>query len=74
MSVQPDDSISFLQLFMKSDQSVAENQFEVSLLQAIGNPIIKKDEDAATSKLNKVMTVLGDHLEQPFFFVQACIL
>ena len=60
---------------MKSDQSVAENQFEVSLLQAIGNPIIKKDEDAATSKLNKVMmTVLGDHLEQPSFFVQACIL
>jgi len=59
VSVQPDDSISFLQLFMKSDQSVAENQFEVSLLQAIGNPIIKKDEDAATSKLNKVTQLTG---------------
>eukprot|EP00111_Clytia_hemisphaerica_P011216 TCONS_00032857-protein len=57
---QADDPISFLQLFTKSDQSVAENQFEVSLLQAIGSVGTKKDESSAIStKLNKVSQLTG---------------
>ena len=39
VTAQPDDSIAFMQLFAKADQSVAENQFEISLLQAIGTPV-----------------------------------
>ena len=55
IKAQADDPISFLQLFTKADQSVAENQFEVSLLQAIGSVGTKKDESSAIStKLNKV--------------------
>lgn len=56
---QPDDPISFLQLFTKADQSIAENQFEVSLLQAIGNPVAKKEEEATSSKLSKVAQLTG---------------
>jgi len=56
---QPDDSIAFMQLFAKSDQSVAENQFELSLLQAIGNPLTKKDDDSTGLKLNKVTQLTG---------------
>eukprot|EP00794_Sanderia_malayensis_P017075 gene17075-18795_t len=56
---QPDDSISFLQLFSKDDQNVAENQFELSLLQAIGNPISSKNEDPKNTKLNKVAQLTG---------------
>jgi len=59
VTCQPDDPISFLQLFTKADQSIAENQFEVSLLQAIGAPITKKDEEAISSKLNKVAQLTG---------------
>lgn len=51
---QADDPISFLQLFTKADQSVAENQFEISLLQAIGSTGTIKDEQKMSSKLNKV--------------------
>ena len=44
-----------MQLFAKADQSVAENQFEISLLQAIGTPVGTKKDDAITnSSLNKV--------------------
>ncbi|XP_065072384.1 coatomer subunit beta-like [Rhopilema esculentum] len=56
---QPDDSISFLQLFAKSDQGVAEDQLQLSLLQAIGNPISSKEEDPKTSKLSKVAQLTG---------------
>jgi len=59
VSAQADDPISFLQLFTKADQSIAENQFEVSLLQAIGNPVAKKEEEAISSKLNKVAQLTG---------------
>jgi len=59
VSAQPDDPISFLQLFTKADQSITENQFEVSLLQAIGAPIMKKEEEAISSKLNKVAQLTG---------------
>lgn len=55
---QADDPISFLQLFTKADQSVAENQFEISLLQAIGNTGVTKEIDATSSKLNKVLVKL----------------
>ena len=51
---QADDPISFLQLFTKADQTVAENQFEVSLLQAIGSTGTKKEDQKMSSKLNKV--------------------
>lgn len=55
VTAQPDDSIAFMQLFAKADQSVAENQFEISLLQAIGTPVgTKKDDGIANSSLNKV--------------------
>ncbi|XP_047123999.1 coatomer subunit beta [Hydra vulgaris] len=56
---QPDESIAFLQLFVKSDQSVAENQFEVSLLQAINSPLMKKEDESMSSKLNKVAQLTG---------------
>lgn len=59
VTAQPDDPISFLQLFTKADQSTTENQFEVSLLQAIGAPIIKKEEELMSSKLNKVAQLTG---------------
>jgi len=59
VSAQPDDPISFLQLFTKADQSIAENQFEVSLLQAIGAPITKEKDEAISSKLNKVAQLTG---------------
>merc|ERR1719447_599992 len=59
VSAQPDDPISFLQLFTKADQSIAENQFEVSLLQAIGAPIAKEKDEAISSKLNKVAQLTG---------------
>ena len=56
VTAQPDDSIAFMQLFAKADQSVAENQFEISLLQAIGTPVgTKKDDAIANSSLNKVI-------------------
>ena len=56
VTAQPDDSIAFMQLFAKADQSVAENQFEISLLQAIGTPVgTKKDDAIASSSLNKVI-------------------
>ena len=57
VKAQADESIAFLQLFTKADQSVAENQFEVSLLQAIGNPVGKKEEEHISSKLNKVLQI-----------------
>lgn len=59
VSAQPDDPISFLQLFTKADQSVAENQFEVSFLQAIGAPLTKEKDEAISSKLNKVAQLTG---------------
>ncbi|XP_057297990.1 coatomer subunit beta-like [Hydractinia symbiolongicarpus] len=59
VKAQADESIAFLQLFTKADQSVAENQFEISLLQAIGNPINKKDEENISSKLSKVAQLTG---------------
>jgi len=61
VAVQADDSISFMQLFTKADQSAAENQFEVSLLQAIGTSSISKNDekDALSSKLNKVTQLTG---------------
>lgn len=61
MKAQADESIAFLQLFTKADQSVAENQFEISLLQAIGNPINKKDEENISSKLNKVILLFREY-------------
>lgn len=59
VKAQADDPISFLQLFTKSDQSAAENQFEISLLQAIGSVGVKKEENAVSSKLNKVTQLTG---------------
>lgn len=60
VTAQPDDSIAFMQLFAKADQSVSENQFEISLLQAIGSPIgAKKDDAIASSSLNKVAQLTG---------------
>jgi len=56
---QADDSIAFLQLFAKSDQGVAEDQLQLSLLQAIGNPIGSKQEDLKNSKLSKVAQLTG---------------
>lgn len=61
VKAQADESIAFLQLFTKADQSVAENQFEISLLQAIGNPINKKDEENISSKLNKVILLFREY-------------
>lgn len=54
MTVQADDPISFMQLTAKTEMSSKEDQFELSLLAAMGNTQRKEAADPLASKLNKV--------------------
>lgn len=56
VTVQPDDPISFMQLTAKNEMSSKEDQFQLSLLAAMGNTQRKEAADPLASKLNKVMT------------------
>jgi coatomer subunit beta len=57
--VQADDPISFLQLINKADLGMGENQFEVTLSQALGMTGKKDSDPLASSKLNKVTQLTG---------------
>lgn len=54
MTVQADDPISFMQLTAKNETSSKEDQFQLSLLAAMGNTQRKEASDPLASKLNKV--------------------
>ncbi|XP_048579124.1 coatomer subunit beta isoform X1 [Nematostella vectensis] len=58
MAIQADDPISFLDLLAKSESGITEDQFAVSLSQAVG-ATGKKEDDLQSSKLNKVSQLTG---------------
>ncbi|NXT14061.1 COPB protein, partial [Prunella fulvescens] len=58
VTIQPDDPISFMQLTAKNEMSSKEDQFQLSLLAAMGNTQRKEAADPLASKLNKVVTQL----------------
>lgn len=55
VTVQADDPISFMQLTAKNETSSKEDQFQLSLLAAMGNTQRKEAADPLASKLNKVI-------------------
>ncbi len=54
VTVQADDPISFMQLTAKNEMTSKEDQFQLSLLAAMGNTQRKEAADPLASKLNKV--------------------
>lgn len=54
VTVQADDPISFMQLTAKNEMCSKEDQFQLSLLAAMGNTQRKEAADPLASKLNKV--------------------
>lgn len=58
VTVQPDDPISFMQLTAKNEMNCKEDQFQLSLLAAMGNTQRKEAADPLASKLNKVTQYL----------------
>lgn len=54
VTVQADDPISFMQLTAKNEMTSKEDQFQLSLLAAMGNTQRKEASDPLASKLNKV--------------------
>ena len=52
--MQADDPISFMQLTAKNETTSKEDQFQLSLLAAMGNTQRKEAADPLASKLNKV--------------------
>eukprot|EP00069_Balaena_mysticetus_P011695 bmy_07190T0 len=59
VTVQPDDPISFVQLTAKNEMNCKEDQFQLSLLAAMGNTQRKEAADPLASKLNKVTQLTG---------------
>ncbi|XP_013919922.1 PREDICTED: coatomer subunit beta [Thamnophis sirtalis] len=59
VTIQPDDPISFMQLTAKNEMSSKEDQFQLSLLAAMGNTQRKEAADPLASKLNKVTQLTG---------------
>jgi len=59
VKVQADDPISFLQLTSQSELGTGENQFELTLSQALGMTGKKETDPLASSKLNKVTQLTG---------------
>jgi len=59
IKVQADDPINFLQLNSMSEMGVGENQFELTLSQALGMTGKKESDPLASSKLNKVTQLTG---------------
>ncbi|OWK18098.1 hypothetical protein Celaphus_00009062 [Cervus elaphus hippelaphus] len=57
VTVQPDDPISFMQLTAKNEMNCKEDQFQLSLLAAMGNTQRKEAADPLASKLNKIPIV-----------------
>lgn len=55
VTVQADDPISFMQLTAKNEMTSKEDQFQLSLLAAMGNTQRKEAADPLASKLNKVI-------------------
>lgn len=56
--MQADDPISFMQLTAKNEMTSKEDQFQLSLLAAMGNTQRKEAADPLASKLNKVRHAL----------------
>jgi hypothetical protein len=54
VAVQADDPISFMQLTAKNEMTSKDDQFQLSLLAAMGNTQRKEAADPLASKLNKV--------------------
>lgn len=59
VTVQADDPISFMQLTAKNETSSKEDQFQLSLLAAMGTTQRKEASDPLASKLNKVTQLTG---------------
>lgn len=59
VTVQADDPISFMQLTAKNEMTSKEDQFQLSLLAAMGNTQRKEAADPLASKLNKVRRKLS---------------
>ncbi|KAG7482207.1 coatomer subunit beta [Solea senegalensis] len=59
VTVQADDPISFVQLTAKNEMTSKEDQFQLSLLAAMGNTQRKEAADPLASKLNKVTQLTG---------------
>uniref|UniRef100_A0A673FRU5 Coatomer protein complex, subunit beta 1 n=1 Tax=Sinocyclocheilus rhinocerous TaxID=307959 RepID=A0A673FRU5_9TELE len=66
VTVQADDPISFMQLTAKNEMTSKEDQFQLSLLAAMGNTQRKEAADPLASKLNKGMWRGWHHLFQVF--------
>lgn len=63
--MQADDPISFMQLTAKNEMTSKEDQFQLSLLAAMGNTQRKEAADPLASKLNKVAHKSGAIIESP---------
>ncbi|KAM6950105.1 coatomer subunit beta [Lycodopsis pacificus] len=59
VTVQADDPISFMQLTAKNEMTSKDDQFQLSLLAAMGNTQRKEAADPLASKLNKVTQLTG---------------
>merc|ERR1712131_545201 len=59
VTVQADDPISFMQLTAKNETTSKEDQFQLSLLAAMGTSQRKEAADPLASKLNKVTQLTG---------------
>jgi len=59
VKVQADDPIGFTQLLSKADLGMGENQFELTLSQALGMTGKKDSDPLLSSKLNKVTQLTG---------------
>ena len=64
---QPDDPIKFNQLMAKVEAGSLEDQFELSLSQAVGNLNQKKEaKDPSSTKLDKVIDQLFEYNKTNF--------
>lgn len=70
VTVQADDPISFMQLTAKNEMTSKEDQFQLSLLAAMGNTQRKEAADPLASKLNKV-NLLKSNISIVFFLLNA---
>lgn len=68
--MQADDPISFMQLTAKNEMTSKEDQFQLSLLAAMGNTQRKEAADPLASKLNKV-NLLKSNISIVFFLLNA---
>ncbi|CAH1800034.1 unnamed protein product [Owenia fusiformis] len=59
VKVQADDPIGFIQLVNKNELGATENQFELTLSQALGMKANKDVDFTSSSKLNKVTQLTG---------------